>query len=87
MDFWMPELELDEHPRREGREDAEEDDQDQSRDDADDGESGGEGEHAVADDFGDHQDGDHLPGEGLVADLVLVFAAEDIVVCLLESTG
>lgn len=79
VDVRVAQLELDQHPGREGREHAQEDDDEEPRHDADDGQRGGEREHAVADDLGDHQHGHHAPAEGFVADLVGGFVAEDVV--------
>ena len=59
--FGMPKLELDQDPGCEEAEDAEEDDEDYAWDEADNCKGGGEGEHAVTDDFGDHEDGNEFP--------------------------
>jgi len=57
----MPQLELDQDPARKRGEDAEEHDDDGPRHDPHDGQAGWEGEHAVADDLGDHEHRDELP--------------------------
>lgn len=69
MHFRVPHLEDDEQPARVGRPDAQEDDTDESRDKADCCHGVGEGQHAIADDLGDHEYGDELPRQGLVLDL------------------
>lgn len=58
VDLGMVHFELYQEPRGVRGEDAEEDDDDEAGDDADDSERGMQGEHAIGDDFRDHQNGD-----------------------------
>ena len=62
----MSDLELDEHPAGVGGKYAEKGDDDDTRDHAHGGQAGGEGQHAIADNLGDHQDGYELPRQRLV---------------------
>jgi hypothetical protein len=61
LTFGMPELELNQEPAGKGSEYTKEDDEDEAWDEPDDCQTGGKREHAIADDFGNHQDSDHLP--------------------------
>lgn len=69
MHLRVTKLEFDEKPGSVGSENAEENYDDETGDEADGCETGGEREHAVADDFCYHEDGDEGPGESFVFDL------------------
>lgn len=68
----MSQLELDQQPACEGSKDPKKQDDDDPRDNADNGQTGRKTQHAVRDDFGNHESGHELPAHGPVLDLVVL---------------
>lgn len=67
----MSQLEANQDPAGEQAERSQEDNQNDPGHQSDHGQRRGQGEHAIAHDLGDHEDGHELPRERLVLDLAI----------------